>query len=218
MASALDPFERLPVWQRLLVFLAGVVIVALAWFFVFYRDAVEAAEAASTALSRSKAELASIEDKKANFLARQQQQNEVQAEIRKKVEVLPMSTATVENLMQTFQQQARLVGFTIESWAPEPEQREDYYARLPIKVKASGTWAQAGEFFRRVAELGRLVSIEAVQLKLASTRLSASDNAAPRLEVVFQAATYRMLSEAERAQQAEAATRRTPTAAARRRE
>ena len=64
---------------------------------------------------------------------------------------------------------ARLVGLTVQSWTPEGEFKEDYYGRLPIKVAAFGTWAQTGEFFRRVSELDRIVSGQPLDARMRTT-------------------------------------------------
>ena len=72
---------------------------------------------------------------------------------------------------------------------------------MPIKVKASGTWSQVGEFFRRVSELKRIVSVDELSLK-ARTVANAEPGAPPLLDVEFEAATYRFMTDAERADEA----------------
>jgi Tfp pilus assembly protein PilO len=73
---------------------------------------------------------------------------------------------------------------------------------MPIKVQASGTWAQVGEFFRRVSELKRIVSVDGLSLALAEKNTKDKDREGgeqhPALKVEFEAATYRFLTDAER--------------------
>lgn len=195
MGPLLEAFAKLPNWQRLLVFLVGLGVIGALWYLLFYSDALEQRASAETALQKAQAEVAKLEKEKQQFLERQRKQAELETELNKKIEVLPMSIASVDHLMQTFQQQARLVGMTVESWSPEGEQREDYYARLPVKVKATGTWTQAGEFFRRVSELDRIVSIDNVSMVKGN---ATTPDGKPLLNISFEAATYRFLSEDER--------------------
>src|SRR5688572_1495059 len=193
MGSILESFDKLPTWQRILVFVLGLSAIGTVWYLMYYRDAVARHASANAALQKAKSELRDVEEKKKNFMERQRKQAEVEAELKKKMEVLPMSIASVDNLMQTFQQQARLVGLTVESWVPSAEEREDYYARLPVSVKATGTWSQAGEFFRRVSELDRIVSVDNIKLKSTTTApnpTGGDPNRAPMLTVDFEAATY----------------------------
>ena len=180
----------------------GALVVA-GWFFMFYQDAVDAHDGAKQAVVKADAELSRVTKEQENFLERQRKQAEVEAQLQQKVAVLPTSKSSLDNLMQTFQQQARLVGLTVEKWTPEPEQKEDFYARLPVKVRATGTWTQAGEFFRRMYELGRenkgrIVSVDQLVLSNRSAGKAEPGDGAPLLEISFEAATYRFLTESER--------------------
>lgn len=198
MATSIEAFEKLPVWQRALLFVGGILVVIAGWYFLFFQDAAAEREAAQGALEKSKSELAALEVKKKNFLERQRKQAEIEAALHEKIEVLPMSIASVDNLMQTFQQQARLVGMTVESWTPGAENKEDYYARLPVQVRATGTWTQIGEFFRRISELDRIVSVDKISLTRHRDRQADPAATESLLAVTFEAATYRFLTEAER--------------------
>jgi len=201
MASAFDSIERLPVWQRLMAWLIFGVAIGFIWFFLFYVDAVEAREGAEAGLAKATVELERLEKKKANFLEEQRQQEEREAKLRERMEVLPMNASTVDNLMATFQQKARQVGLSFDRWDSETEQRQDFYARLPIKVKASGTWPQVGEFFRQLYELQQIVSVENLVF-VGGDPAEGDDH--PVLDIEFEAVTYRFMSAEERAVPTEA--------------
>ena len=100
--------------------------------------------------------------------------------------------------LKTFQQKARQVGMSFDSWTNESEQRQDVYARLPVKVEARGTWPQAGEFFRELSTLKQPISIENLELAMKEKREEEAGESPP-LDIRFEAATYRALSEEERA-------------------
>ena len=199
----MEQFAKLPIWQRILIFIVVGALVVAGWFFMFYQEAVDAHAGAKAAVVKADAELERVKKEQENFLERQRKQAEVEAKFQEEVAVLPTSKSSLANLMQTFQQQARLVGLTVESWTTEPEQKEDYYARLPVKVKATGTWTQAGEFFRRMYELGRenkgrIVSVDNLVMKNRKSGSGEPGDGAPVLDISFEAATYRFLTEAER--------------------
>ncbi len=199
----MEQFAKLPIWQRIVLFVVVGALVVAGWFFLLYQDAVGAHEGAKKAVVKADAELVRVTKEQENFLERQRKQAEIEAQLQQKVAVLPTSKSSLDNLMQTFQQQARLVGLTVESWTPEPEQKEDFYARLPVKVRATGTWTQAGEFFRRMYELGRenkgrIVSVDQLVLTNKAAGKAEAGEGAPLLEISFEAATYRFLTEAER--------------------
>jgi type IV pilus assembly protein PilO len=191
-----DALGKLPVWQRILAWVLGSAILVLLWYFVFYTDAVEAREGADQGLVKAAAELQAAKDAQANFDGEKKKVAEAEQRLQGQRDVLPLTASTVDNLMQTFQQQSRMVGMTVESWTNESEEFEDFYARMPIKVRASGTWSQVGEFFRRVSELKRIVSVDGLALKVRSSQ-ELEPGAPPLLEVEFQAATYRFMTDAE---------------------
>lgn len=199
----MEQFAKLPIWQRIVLFIVVGALLVAGWFFLAYQDAVAGHDGAKQAVVKADAELTRLTKEQANFLERQRKQAEIEALLQQKVAVLPTSKSSLDNLMQTFQQQARLVGLTVESWTPEPEQKEDFYARLPVKVHATGTWTQAGEFFRRMYELGRenkgrIVSVDQLILTNRSAGKAEPGDGAPLLEISFEAATYRFLTESER--------------------
>ncbi|MBK6918669.1 MAG: type 4a pilus biogenesis protein PilO [Deltaproteobacteria bacterium] len=197
----MEGFGRIPIWQRLLLFLLVAGVIVGGWYFFFYVDAVDGRANAEAALTAAQTELAEVKTKRDNFDAEKRKIEAAEAALEEQREVLPLTASTVDNLMQTFQQQSRLVGMTVESWTNEPEEFQDFYARMPIKVRATGTWTQVGEFFRRVSELKRIVSVDRLSLQAGKDkRTPGSKEAAERapLEIEFEAATYRFLTDEER--------------------
>jgi type IV pilus assembly protein PilO len=198
-------FARLPVWQKFLLLLLGAAVVLVVWWFLFYAEELDQRESAQMALDKAQTELDRVETRKANFLEEQRKHEERERDLDDEMKVLPMSASTVDNLMQTFQQRARMVGMSVESWTNAAEEKQDFYARLPIRVKAIGTWAQAGEFFRRVSELEQIVSIENLSIK---ARAPDEAGGHPNLDLDFEAATYRFLSPEERTADSQAPGRK----------
>ncbi|GEM_PF-597084 len=196
MASTLDNIAKLPPWQRVVVWLLVAGLLGLGWYYLWYADAVAAREADEAALQKTEQERQQMEAKLENFEEQQRAAAAAEKEIQAQMEVLPMGASTVDNLMQTFQQQARLVGLSIESWTPGAEEKLDFYAKLPVRIRAVGSWHQGGEFFRRVSELRQIVSVEALSLKARGDRNVGV--AQPVLEVDFTASTYRFLTDEER--------------------
>jgi type IV pilus assembly protein PilO len=202
-----DALGKLPVWQRILAWILGAGILLGLWYFVFYEDAVAQHTQAEQALAKAKADLAAEQAKRDSYEDEKRKVAEAEQRLESQREVLPLNASTVDNLMQTFQQQSRLVGMTVESWTNGDEEFEDFYVRMPIKVRASGTWSQVGEFFRRVSELKRIVSVDELSLKARATQTVVAGEP-PILDVEFEAATYRFMTDAERADEASKPTRR----------
>lgn len=198
MASPVDTIAAMPLWQRSLVFLGGALLIVAAWYTGWYTDAVEARERAERTLKKSQEELAVVKKKLENFEEERRAAAEAERQIEEYRQSLPMSSSAVDNLMQTFQQEARVVGMTVESWTPAGEEKMDFYSKLPVRVTARGNWYQIGEFFRRVSELRQIVSVQDLKLRVQGKD---SVDGQPPLGIEFGAATYRFLTDEERASQ-----------------
>lgn len=216
--SRIDDLGNLPTWQLALAFVGGAALIGAGWYFVYYKDAMDGRTAAEQGVTKAEASLEEAEKKKASFeadLAEHAERQEKQEECKR---VLPRSTSAVDNLMRKFQQQARLVGLDIEQWEPQDEEQSDFYAKLPVEVRAKGTWHEFGEFFRRVDpsaravsrpakegdddelrcnELDQIVTVENVNflLERSSGRADEDQSPFPLLEVEFVASTYRFLED-----------------------
>jgi Tfp pilus assembly protein PilO len=195
MASPIDSLVRMPLWQRAAVWVVFALLIGVAWYMGWYADAVAARETADAGLKTAEAELDRMRKKLENYEEERRQAAEAERQIQEYLHSLPMSASTIDNLMQTFQQEARVVGLTVETWTPGTEQRLDFYAKLPVKIRATASWHQTGEFFRRLSELRQIVSVENLQLR---ARAGADIDGHPGLDVTFDAATYRFLTAEER--------------------
>lgn len=194
MAKGLDALTNLPPWQMGIVFVLGSGLLGAGWHVLYYEDAVNARKSAESGLAKAKDELSKMDEKLANFEQEMAQAAEDEKEIEAAKSVLPLTDATIDHLMREFQQQARLVGLNLDRWSPGGEKKLDFYAKMPVEIEATGTWHQAGEFFRRVSELQQIVTIEDVKFK-SGKELEGSHR---RLEMEFTASTFRFLADNER--------------------
>ncbi|MEE9382750.1 MAG: type 4a pilus biogenesis protein PilO [Nannocystaceae bacterium] len=197
MASQLDAIRKLPPARLALVWLVGTMLLGAAWYYVFYADAVEGRESAQVAVREANKKLEEIAAKERSFKDDMFAATEAEKQIEAAKLVLPLNASTVDHLMRKFQHEARLVGLSIGKWSPSGEQRLDYYAKLPVEIKATATWHQAGEFFRRVSELQQIVNVENLQM----SRPKKVKAGHPMLSLKFQASTFRFLSDEERGMQ-----------------
>lgn len=204
--STLDQLEKYPVWQLILAWVLGAALVVAGWYFLYFSDALAEQAKAEAAQTKAEADLVAAKDNLANYEQRVKEQAERDKELKRKLEVVPVDSSTIDHLMSTFQREARGVGLAIEKWSPQPEERFDFYAKIPVEVTAVGTWHEVGEFFRRVSEMKQIVNVEQVEMKLGK---DFEDNGFPLLEVDFTASTFRLLTDDEQRGESEDATRRT---------
>ena len=97
----------------------------------------------------------------------------------------------VPNLLVDISQTGLSAGLEEKLFQPQPEQKRDFYAELPIKISLSGSYHQFGEFVSGIAALPRIVTLHDIEIK------SANKDAYDQLTLELTAKTYRYLDEDE---------------------
>ena len=97
----------------------------------------------------------------------------------------------VPSLLVDISQTGLAAGLQEKLFQPEPEQKKDFYAELPIKIRLTGTYHQFGEFVSGIAALPRIVTLHDINIT-ADTK-----DAYDVLSLELTAKTYRYLDEDE---------------------
>ena len=94
-------------------------------------------------------------------------------------------------LLVDISQTGLAAGLEEKLFQPAPEQKRDFYAELPIKIRLSGSYHEFGEFVSGIAALPRIVTLHDIEIKPVDTK--SYDN----LMLDLTAKTYRYLDEEE---------------------
>jgi type IV pilus assembly protein PilO len=71
----------------------------------------------------------------------------------------------VPNLLVDISQTGLAAGLEEKLFQPAPEQRRDFYAELPIRIRLSGSYHEFGEFVSGIAALPRIVTLHDIEIK-----------------------------------------------------
>jgi type IV pilus assembly protein PilO len=112
----------------------------------------------------------------------------------------------VPNLLVDISQTGLAAGLQEKLFQPAPEQKKDFYAELPIKIRLSGGYHQLAQFVSGIAALPRIVTLHDIEITPDN-----KDNY-DQLNLDLTAKTYRYLDEDELAS-AEAERRKADKAA-----
>jgi len=99
----------------------------------------------------------------------------------------------VPNLLVDISQTGLAAGLEEKLFQPSAEQKRDFYAELPIKIRLSGSYHEFGEFVSGIAALPRIVTLHDIEIKPVAGTTSSYDN----LTLDLTAKTYRYLDEEE---------------------
>ena len=108
----------------------------------------------------------------------------LEAELLTLLKLLPESKE-IPDLIRQISDLGVRTGLQINLIRPQPEQRKEFYAEVPITVRVKGSYHAAARFFDALARLPRVVSVNDVQIE-ANTQ-----------ETQCLATTYRFLDEEE---------------------
>jgi type IV pilus assembly protein PilO len=97
----------------------------------------------------------------------------------------------VPSLLVDISQTGLGAGLQEKLFQPEPEQKKDFYAELPIKIRLSGSYHQFGEFVSGIAALPRIVTLHDIDIK------PDNKDAYDQLSLELTAKTYRYMDENE---------------------
>jgi type IV pilus assembly protein PilO len=98
----------------------------------------------------------------------------------------------VPNLLVDISQSGLSAGLEEKLFQPQPEQKKDFYAELPIKITLTGSYHQFGEFVSGIAALPRIVTLHDIGIKSVD-----KGGSYDQLTLDLTAKTYRYLDEDE---------------------
>jgi type IV pilus assembly protein PilO len=125
-----------------------------------------------------------------NLEAYKQQLADIERSFGALLRQLPGKTE-VPNLLVDISQTGLAAGLQEKLFTPAPEEKKDFYAELPIKIRLSGSYHQFGEFVSGIAALPRIVTLHNIEIK------PDSKDAYDQLTLDVTAKTYRYLDEEE---------------------
>ena len=189
----LDPRDpgRWPLLVRALAVAVAYIIltVGLVYFFVWDEQRPELQRRAAEE-DQLKAEFRNKHAKAVNLEAYKQQLKDIERSFGALLRQLPGKTE-VPNLLVDISQTGLAAGCEEKLFQPQPEQKRDFYAELPIKIRLTGSYHQFGEFVSGIAALPRIVTLHDIEIK------PDNKDAYDSLSLELTAKTYRYLDEDE---------------------
>jgi type IV pilus assembly protein PilO len=102
----------------------------------------------------------------------------------------------VPNLLVDISQTGLAAGLQERLFQPAAEQKKDFYAELPFRIRLTGSYHQFGEFASGIAALPRIVTLHDIEIKPVAANSKDKENY-DNLTLELTAKTYRYLDEEE---------------------
>jgi len=136
--------------------------------------------------------------KAANLQAYKDQLAEMEKSFGAMLRQLPNKTE-VPNLLVDISQSGLAAGLEEKLFQPEGENRKDFYAELPIRIRLTGGYHEMGAFASGIAALPRIVTLHDIQITPTSRERGTAGGLPADLVLDVTAKTYRYLDEEEQA-------------------
>jgi type IV pilus assembly protein PilO len=155
--------SKVPKPARVGIALGLLVLGGLAYYVVFYSDISEKIERSLAARGELQSKL------KAAQLAEKEYQKDLEDLARRRErerelnKVLPQTTE-YPAFLSSVQTVANISGVELTAWSPQPEVKEEYYARVPMKIQITGRFHQIAKFFYGIGQNDRIMNMENISL------------------------------------------------------
>jgi len=190
---SLDPRDPgrwpLPIRAGVVALTFVVLSIALTWFIV-WSDQRPELQRHQDEEQKLRSEFVTKHSKAVNLDVYKQQLKDIERSFGALLRQLPGKTE-VPNLLVDISQTGLSAGLQEKLFQPQPEQRKDFYAEQPIKIRLSGSYHQFGEFVSGIAALPRIVTLHDIDIK------PETNNSYDQLTLELTAKTYRYLDEDE---------------------
>ena len=174
MAKGNAALGRLPLAAKIGIGVGVPVLIFLGYFVVFYGDLSSAITAAQRQETQLKGDLQTLKQSEFAYqrdLAELKDKEQKQRELNK---ILP-ETSDLPAFLSAVQTVANVAGVTLDAWTPADEARQQFYARVPMKLSLHGRFHQIAKFFWGVGQLDRIINIENISLAPETTMAKTED-------------------------------------------
>ena len=169
---------------------AAVAMVAGLYLFV-YEEKLPVLEKAESEEAELRVVFEEKQRKASNFDAYQEQLAEIERSFGTMLQQLPGKTE-IPNLLVDISQTGLAAGLDEKLFQPANENKRDFYAEKPIKIRLDGSYHEFGNFVSDIAALPRIVTLHDIEITPAS-----KESGDDKLILNVTAKTYRYMDEEE---------------------
>ena len=162
-------------------------LIGAVYFVVFFNEVSSAIASEQRQEQRLRQDLGNARQSEAAYnqdLMELKKKEQLQRELNK---ILP-ETTEAPAFLSAIQGVANVSGVTLQSWTPLPEVRQQFFAKVPMKLTLEGRFHQIVKFFWGVGQLDRIINVE--NISLTQPRVSGDE---VRLKVECLATAFRTL-------------------------
>ena len=180
----MEQLDSVPPLYRWLAIPGFMVLMAALYWNFFYQPYLEEMELLQEKINAKRQTVEKHKRIAARLDTFKAQVSDLEARLRVLLRELPESRE-IPGMIRQISDVGVRTGLQINLIKPQPEQRKEFYAEIPIQVRVKGQYHAVGRFFDDLAHLERIISVSGIQIEAATQ------------ETQCLATTFRFLDEAE---------------------
>ena len=180
----MERLAGIPSLYRWLAIPGLVVLMAVLYWYFLYQPYLEEIEALQEKINAKRQTVGKHQQIAAKLDAFKAQVSDLEARLHALLRELPESRE-IPGMIRQISDVGVRTGLQISLIKPQPEQRKEFYAEIPIQVRVKGQYHAVGRFFDDLVHLERIISVDGIQVEATSQ------------ETQCLATTFRFLDEAE---------------------
>lgn len=185
---------------KLGILFGSIVVIAGIYYFTFYSPIAQRSEELDAKIEGPKGLRATVMEKEGiarNLDVYEKEVDELDEQLSIALKELP-DKREIYLFLDSISDKARNSGLEVPLFQPQPEQKKDFYAEVPVQIAVRGTYHQMATFFDEVGHLERIVNIDNFIMGQ-----PIHDKDKIQLTTSLTATTFRFLEESERPKPAE---------------
>lgn len=157
--------DRLPLIAKLGLGIGLLVIVSGLYWVVFYAELSANLESATNQGALLRDQVQQLEAAQVEYQKDLDEKARKELMAREQKKMLPDESET-PSFLSSLQAAATVSGVALQAWDPIEEAVQDYYVKIPMKLKIVGRFHNVVKFFQTVGQLPRIMNIENIAIKV----------------------------------------------------
>ena len=163
MNSRVENVLNLPTYQRMLIMLLVMAVLAAGFYFMLYKPQLEKHGSLLTKRNTIQVQLQKNQKIANNLAVYRAEYEKMQVQLDEALGELPLKKE-IPSLLTSIGDLAKEKGLEILRFKPADEIVKGFYAEVPVTLKLSGSYHQAAAFFDAVSKMERIVNIQGLNL------------------------------------------------------
>ncbi len=188
--------EQLTLLQRVIISIVVMALLVGAFVFIAYMPKFEQIEQLDNQYEKVKKKLDVAKAKAAQLESLQEEWGEKQEQFKAAMNALP-DKKEIPSLLNEISRAGNEAGLDFQVFSPLGEAPHEFYAEIPVALEISGEYASIYLFFKKVANMSRIVNLKDISMSLDTKKATAVKDSL-FVSTKCKAVTYRFLSVAEK--------------------